>query len=657
VVEQRNPVGQDAPTSDSETRALVPPPGRQEPRALNTSPAPAEPQISPSIAEPRVQLGDFIVDQPLAAHYPIPSNISRLVIDADRDIVRGRLESALDLTLAAQCEQPDCLGLYVRQAELLLATGRHDAATRVVTSITSTEQALEGPPIEVEMERILTHANPTDANVLHLAHTLLTAGRTDLIDRYLPIAVQAASLQDDPGLAMDIARSWLEIRPDSLDAAFSMTRETIRIGQPVDDDIIPGSSTGAERDPRALIVRLVIHCASGDVEQWTDAAKLLSSIESKMFDAARVQSLLREMIAVQPSNESLLVHSGVLEINTGNPEAAHQLLSSVRPVDVSAYYVSTVASARAALASSDPSAAADALRRAIDLYEKPEIAEFAASCPLLRAPHDMFSVGKSVAGALQQRGDTTEGATLLERLASLNSGREDLSRAYADALAKSGKREIAVTRLEEMLRKHEEAGDAEGIRLTIQSILQIAPGNLRLRARLIDEYMKRGMLQEAVQERWAQAQILERAGRAEDALEQLRRASDVASMLGDWKKLEHIMRMMIRISPEDLDVRHAAATRFIEYGQIQLAIEQLWAAVEIGSRSDDPDESIAALHQIIALGPQQIDAYHKLGEVLASVGEYAQAERVYRRLSSLVPDDPAILAKQSALAAMANGSQ
>ncbi len=658
MAEWTNPTTQGPSVAEGATRALATPTVREKPRSTHGAPVDLVGQIAPvELDATRVKLVDFVVGQPLSGHFPVPGDIARLVIDADRDIVRGRLESALDLTILAQCEHPACLGLYVRQAELLLATGRADSATAVVAAIVRSQQTLDGPPVTVEIERILAHANPTDSNVLHLAHTLLTANRTDLIDRYLPIAVEAASLQDDPGLAMELARHWFEVRAGSLDAAFSVTREALRLGETPDSDLILKSLPETDRDPRALVIRQVIECATGRLGQWTTAAKVLSSIESRLVDAQHVQSLLRDMIAVQPSNESLLVHVGVLELSAGNPDAAHQLLRSVRPTDARASYVATVACARAALATGDFSSANESLRRAMELHEKPDVAEFAVWCPILQTPNDMFSVGKSVAGALLQRGESVEAASLLERLSTMNPQREDLSRAYADALAKTGRRDIAVARLEEMLRKHDQAGRSEGTLLTIQSILQIAPGNLRLRARLIDEYLKKGMLLESVQERWTQAQILERAGRSDDAIDQLRQALDVSSMLGDWKKLENIIRMMVRIRPDDLDVRHSAATKFIEYGQIQLAIEQLWAAVEIGGRSDDPDESIAALHQIIALGPQQLDAYHKLGEALASVGEYAQAERVYRRLSTLVPDDPAIQAKQSALAAMANVGQ
>lgn len=657
VADQSNTFGASAELTGEATRALESPTSDV---GIDSSDSAAESHQDPPTATPpaaHVEIGQFSVDQPLSTRFRIPPSISRMVIDADREILRDRLESALDLTLAAESEHPGCVGLYVRQAELLLATDRQHAASTVINTISRSADVIEGPSVDVELERILTHANPTDANVLHFAQTLLNAKRTDLIDRYLPVAVEAATLQDDPRLAIEISRRWSEIRPDSLDALFSMTREGLRLGEGNVAEIDLKRIAHHDKDPRALVIWLAVDCASHNLSQWAVTARLLTLIDAKQIEAGKVQSLLREMIAVQPSNESLLVHSGVIEVNVGNPEVANQLLLSVRPADPFAYYVSAVAGARAAVAAGNPVAAAESLQRAMDLHRKPEIADFAASCPLLKIPHDMFSIGKSIAGVLQQQGDAAGRSRLLEKLATLNPEREDLSRAYAEALAKAGDRERAVAQLEQMLRQHEAEGDVEGVILTIQSILQISPGNLRLRGRLIDEFMKRGRLQEAVQERWTQAQILERAGRGDDAIEQLRRAIEVASILGDWKKLESIVQLMIRIRPDNLDVRHSAATKFIEYGQIKLAIEQLWAAVEISTRSDDPDETIAALHQIIALGPDEIDAYHKLGEVLAAVGEYAQAERVYRRLSALVPDDPAIQAKQSALAAMANGSR
>ncbi len=644
-------VQNDRSVIDGATRALT-----------GTKPRPAAhpgnnsvPLTSAMLEVPGIDLGPFLVAQPLSGHFEVPVEIRRIVADADREIAHGRLESALDLTLEAQAQQPGCIGLFIRQAELLLATGRPDSAMAIAHSIASLSDLLTGESVEVETERILTHANPTDENVLHLAYTAMRAGRNDMIDHYLPTAVDTASLQTDPSLALELAKSWLEIRPDSLDAAFSLVREGLRADDSEQAGDLIEQVASQSSDPRALVVRLVLLCKRADPAQWNITASLLSDIEARRVDLRHVQALIREMIAVQPSNESLLVHSGVFEISAGNPDAAFHLLNAIRPADPMAYYVALVSCARAALASGNVTAADETVRRVIELHGKSEISAFAATCPVLQPPHDLFSIGKSMAGALQQRGEIAEAAALLEQLSALNTSRQDLSRAYADALAKSGKREIAIARLEEMLRKHEEANDREGILLTIKSILQISPGNLRLRNRLIDEFMKRGLLVEAVQERWAQAQILERAGRVDDAVDNLRKATEVASALGDWKKLESIVRKMIQMREDDIDVRHFAATKFIEYGQIRPAIDQLWRVVEVAGRSNDPDEAIAALHQIIALGPEEIDAYHKLGEVLAAVGEFAQAERVYRRLAMLAPDDPAIQAKQSALAAMSRG--
>ena len=598
-------------------------------------------------------LGAFVVDQPLASFYSVPSHVARLVMDADREITGGRLESALDLTLQAESEAPGCVGLFVRQAELLLATGRPDSATEIVSAIKKSPEASDGTSLMVEVERILMHAHPSDERVIQLARSALAARRNDLIDRYMPAAIEAATLQTDAKLAAELAHRWLENRPDNLNAAFALTREMVRTNQWSEAEVIAAALPENSADLRSHIIRLVLETAVDSPSQWDVLAKLLDGAQTGRVDLVAAQSLLHQIIAVQPANESLLVHQGVLEIHAGDPNAARVLLNSVRPATPEATFISAIASARASLASGDGISAIDGLRQAIQLYEQRDIAEFAHRCPVLRPPYDMFSIGKAVAGALQQGGEAGEATTLLERLSALAPERQDLARAYADALARSGKREIAIAQLEEMLRQHEQQGEFEALQLTVQALLQISPGNLRLRARLIDEYMKRGKLQEAMQERWTQAQILERAGRIDDAVEQLLRAADVAAVLGDYKKLESILRLMIRIRPDDMDVRHSAATKFIEFGQIQLAIEQLWGVVEISAQQNNPDDTIAALHQIIALGPHEVDAYHRLGEVLASVGEYAQAERVYRRLMTLVPDDPAVQAKQSALAAMA----
>jgi tetratricopeptide (TPR) repeat protein len=109
----------------------------------------------------------------------------------------------------------------------------------------------------------------------------------------------------------------------------------------------------------------------------------------------------------------------------------------------------------------------------------------------------------------------------------------------------------------------------------------------------------------------------------------------------------------VAADPDNVAVRHAAVAFYIMKGEVDRATQQLREIVRIALGADDPDEAVAALHQIIGLAPTDASAYHQLGEVLTSLGEYAQAERVYRRLAAFTPDDPVLVAKQSALAALA----
>jgi tetratricopeptide (TPR) repeat protein len=131
------------------------------------------------------------------------------------------------------------------------------------------------------------------------------------------------------------------------------------------------------------------------------------------------------------------------------------------------------------------------------------------------------------------------------------------------------------------------------------------------------------------------------------------RGAEIAGTTGDARRAIELFDRAIDADPDNVATRHAAVAFFIMNGAVDKATTQLWAVVRVALTSEDPDEAVAALHQIIALTPTDAAAFHKLGEVLTSLGEYAQAERVYRRLATFTPDDPLLIAKQAALSALA----
>jgi hypothetical protein len=60
---------------------------------------------------------------------------------------------------------------------------------------------------------------------------------------------------------------------------------------------------------------------------------------------------------------------------------------------------------------------------------------------------------------------------------------------------------------------------------------------------------------------------------------------------------------------------------------------------------------------MLALAPNDPAPYHQLGELLIAIQEYGQADRVYRRLGVIAPDDPVVKAKRSAIAALSRARQ
>lgn len=228
-----------------------------------------------------------------------------------------------------------------------------------------------------------------------------------------------------------------------------------------------------------------------------------------------------------------------------------------------------------------------------------------------------------------------------------------LARRYAALLGSSGQTERGLARLTLLLERQERTGEKEAALQTMRAILQLTPGDVPLRERLIQEEMRRGRLTAAMDERCIGARALAAIGRQAEAIEQLRQGFQVGAMAGDWAALERIFALVVQIAPSDIDFRHRAVTTAIEHGKLEEAVRHLWDIVRIATGGGEVDETIAALHQIIALAPSDTDAYHKLGESLAAIGEFQQAERVYRRLRLLLPDDPVVRAKQAALEALA----
>ncbi|HKG24551.1 MAG TPA: hypothetical protein VKB09_02835, partial [Thermomicrobiales bacterium] len=120
-----------------------------------------------------------------------------------------------------------------------------------------------------------------------------------------------------------------------------------------------------------------------------------------------------------------------------------------------------------------------------------------------------------------------------------------------------------------------------------------------------------------------------------------------------------VCHRMIALSPGDVGNRHALAlvNLYFQMGRLDEAAEHRRAVVDIAMKQDSRHEAIAALHQVIRLTLDDASAFCQLGHLLSSIGEYHQAERVYRRLVLMYPSDAIAQAKATTMAALRETAQ
>lgn len=585
----------------------------------------------------------------------LPQPVTALLREVDADVAAGRLEGALDRTLGALAEFPGVFPLGLRHAELLVATERYAPALDLVASL-ETLLGPDGDDFALDLERLRIHTHPTPEGLLHLAAAALDAGRTDLANSYVPAAIEIAYPAAGSPQALKLAESWVSQQPDNWAAKVLLALELVAAERL---DAVPPLLTPppADADTRSLVAALAVAAVVDSPTQWTLAARLWERVPGNRQEMKAIRGNF-DLAARKTGYQVVLwIHMGLIELAAGNLKTAREQLLSHRPPDALRAYAALLGALAAALQGHDDAAASAALKHAASLHARPEVAEFAARVRCVPGGRGLIELGNELAERLIAHGDTAAALGVLEHLTNAAPRDAALTKRYAEQLESAGQQEQALARLTQLLQRQEQTRDGQGAQQTLRAMLQLDPANQQLRERLIDNFLRRGNIEGAVDERCKIADRLAESGRTDEALNQLLQALEVASLTTNWRSLETIFTLIVKIAPNDVDLRHRAITAAIEHGKIGEAVRHLWDVVRICSDSLDLDETIAALHQIIALAPGDSDAYHRLGEALAAIGEFQQAERVYRRLQVLLPDDAAVRAKQIALAALARENE
>ncbi len=110
-----------------------------------------------------------------------------------------------------------------------------------------------------------------------------------------------------------------------------------------------------------------------------------------------------------------------------------------------------------------------------------------------------------------------------------------------------------------------------------------------------------------------------RLGRRQDALSQLDTLLAAYRAQGKTQKIHAVLEEAVENHPDDQDLRKRLARAYLESGMREKAIEQLDALGELQLEAGRIQEAIVTIRAIIALNPENVEAYRQLlGQLMSS---------------------------------------
>lgn len=612
--------------------------------------APEVEQTGPRILKP--------FSRPLPGADQLPREVQRCLVEAEQDALAGRFRSALDQTLATITDAPDFLPLHIRLCELRLALDQIEEARKTLdlVSVRLRLDDVHDDPYERGL-RIALEPTNVGALVNHARYLLDKRGAITL-DPFVPAAIES-SLPGDPDTASELARAYVELRPNDDEAVRVFLRAVVSSGEP-DIMVRAFSEHVTERAKSAdlLYLRSVAACIDGDASWVKWLSRAVKHLSADPSQYARVRLAIEES-STAAADDKRLLSSGLLAISASDWHAAvadleeWHTLTAFQTVTTEEVVLASRAQA-AALEASETGDPTDSLEIALEavLESTPgnDVQQLAASLGFEVEPDAILA---AYVDRVVEAGETGRGIAKLQQMLEAYPDSMTIRSHLADLLVAEGRLNEGIRELRALAHHYEKATDYPSMVAAMRRISQAVPDNIDIKNMLVDVYSRRGILDEALDELEALAQLYEERSRTEESVKSYTRAAEIACAIGDFNRGNDLYGRGVEADPDNVPVRHAAVAFYLQTGAVNEAANHLRQIVRIALEQSDPDEAVAALHQIIGLAPQDADAYHRLGEVLTSMGEYAQAERVYRRLAQIAPGDPVLAAKQSALAVLA----
>ncbi|MEA2598390.1 MAG: hypothetical protein QOF01_4859 [Thermomicrobiales bacterium] len=596
---------------------------------------------------------------PLPDEQRLPLEVRELIAQSSEDLQGGKLQAAFDLCLYSLNLAPDFIPLHLRIAEIYTAQRlRRRARTQAETLLRLMEASGERQHLWM-VYRLLLHTADSDLPSLRqLVDLLIEVGQTEQASFYASKLIQ---LLDAEGLSEEALRFSIrlcEMVPGDTRAALENAILLLKNGDrggAVDRweaAVAAGADSIIARSSMAAIMTAI-----NEDDHWRMLSEVIPVLRER--GGREIVDAYIRTAAVETPTKSLEAGEGLL-LGSVQDERARDLLAAAAGDRSGSAFARAVSAVALSWLLKDTGPADEyvaAVRTALQLLELPAVASHPTWQGLVgRMPrHEDLSL--ELGEALLARQDAAGAAEVLKAAHTRSRTHGQICDRLAEAYFRIGQLGSALTVLDEMAMHYRSSGQLEAMAGMLRQMSQLAPNNIKVKSRLIDAYLQRGFVAEARAELIQRADLEERSGLIKDAVASLQRAADLSWTMGLADEAFAVYHRMIGLAPEDVGNRHALVNLYLQMGRLDEAAEHQRAVVDIAIKQDSKHEAIAALHQVIGLTPDDTSAYYQLGDLLTTIGEYHQAERVYRRVVLMNPNDAIAQAKATTMAALRESAQ
>lgn len=589
---------------------------------------------------------------PLPGELPSTASANERLAKSDAWLQQGRLRAARDECYALLGHEPDCPAVFLRIAEINAVLGAVSDARRQATALV---KQLETDPDQYwlwRVYRLLAYLDkdplPALLKVIDLRIQMEEIGEASSYAAYL---IRLLSERGEFDEAMKYSTRVCELEPGSTGAALEHTVLLVKAGKP--NEAIDLWERAADAGADIIIGRAALAPIMSMVditEHWEMVAEVATAVRENGLPEP--VNAYRGLAGAMDASPTLTAGIGLL-LSLVNPAASATVLERTDFHDAPvAEAIGQVVLASVLTGQRRLTARADALRAAISVLQDLEVDRELPWNELLGWTPTVAGLSSRLAETLMDAGESNAAISVVEHIFESAPADEAIGIQLAEMYANNGTLGVALSVLDRLAAALGNMGRLPAMARVLRRMSDVAPDNIKVKSRLIDAFLKRGFVAEARAELLHRADLEQQADKTDAALESLQRAASLGWTIGLHEEAFAIFHRDLALDPRSLPPRHALVTLYLQAGRVEDAAAQQREIVDLALESKQPQEAIAALHQIIGITPGDTAAYHRLAETLAELGEYKQAERVYRRLAIVDPNESAATTKAEAMAAL-----